>query len=149
MSAAVRRPIILFLCVQNAGRSQMAAAFARSMGGNRVDVRMGGSEPAKKVHPVVVETMKEVGIDVRRLKPRKTRESDLREAHVVVTMGCGDTCPATPGRRREEWEFADPEGEPKERVRAIRDALRDNVEDLLHSLGIAIAAPWNPAGEEE
>jgi arsenate reductase len=149
VNAAVKRPVILFLCVQNAGRSQMAAAFARSMGGKRVDVRMGGTEPAKKVHPAVVETMTEVGIDLRRSKPRKPRDSDLREAHVVVTMGCGEACPATPGKRHEEWEFADPEGEPKERVRAIRDALRDSVEDLLHSLGVAIAAPWNAAGEEE
>ncbi len=134
-----KKPIVLFLCVKNAGRSQMAAGFARLLGGRRIDVRTGGTEPIKKVHAAVVETMKEAGVDLRKVKPRKLRDADLREAHVVVTMGCGEACPASPGRRREEWEVADPDGEPKERVRAIRDAIRDNVEDLLRSLHIPVA----------
>lgn len=128
------RPVVLFLCVHNAGRSQMAAAFARRLGGDRVAVLTGGSAPADAIHPVVAEAMREAGIDLSAERPRRFADADVRAADVVVTMGCGDACPVLPGKRYEDWPVADPAGQPLERVRAVRDAIRDRVEDLLRSL---------------
>ena len=134
-----RPPVVLFLCVHNAGRSQMAAAFARRLGGEGVEVLTGGSAPAGEVHPVVAEAMREAGIDLSSEKPRRVADADVLAADVVVTMGCGDACPVLPGKRFEDWKVADPAGQPLARVRAVRDAIRDMVADLLRSLGVGIA----------
>ena len=132
------RPVILFLCVHNAGRSQMAAAFTRRLGGDRVTVLTGGSAPAEGIHPEVAAAMREVGVDLEGVKPRRFAGSDIREADVVVTMGCKEACPVFPGKRYEEWKVVDPAGEPPARVRAVRDAIQDQVADLLISLGIPV-----------
>jgi protein-tyrosine-phosphatase len=131
-----RHPEILFLCVHNAGRSQMAAAFARSLGAGRVEVVTGGSDPADEVHGPVAEAMLEAGVDLAKERPRRFTDNDVRRSDVIVTMGCGEACPVFPGKRYEDWQVADPKGQSPERVRAVRDALRDKVADLLLSLGI-------------
>ena len=131
-----RRPVILFLCVHNAGRSRMAAAFARSLTGERAEILSGGSDPASEVQPAVVDAMREAGLDLSDGPPRKFTEDDLRRADVIVTMGCGESCPVLPGKRYDDWQVADPKGQSPERVRAVRDAIRDKVEDLLGSLGL-------------
>jgi ACR3 family arsenite transporter len=128
-------PVLLFACVRNAGRSRMAAAFARALGGDRFEVRSGGSDPAGEVHPEVAAAMREVGIDLAGERPRRMEDGDVRAADVVVTMGCGEACPVLPGKRREDWDVEDPAGKPVERVRAIRDGIRARVEALLRSLG--------------
>lgn len=128
------KPVLLFVCVRNAGRSQMAAAFARALGGDRVEVRSAGSAPGDSVHPEVVAAMREVGIDLSAERPRALTDADSRAADVVVTMGCGDACPAVPGRRREDWALDDPAGRPPAEVRAIRDAIRRRVEALLRTV---------------
>jgi arsenate reductase len=125
---------IVFLCVHNAGRSQMAAAWAQSLGDGRVQVRSGGSDPASTVNPVAVEAMAEVGIDLAEVAPRRWSDEDVREADVIVTMGCGDACPVFPGKRYLDWDVDDPAGLPIEEVRGIRDDLRDRVESLLGDL---------------
>jgi arsenate reductase len=125
---------IVFLCVHNAGRSQMAAAWAQSLGDGRVQVRSGGSDPASTVNPVAVEAMAEVGIDLADVAPRRWSDEDVREADVIVTMGCGDACPVFPGTRYVDWDVEDPAGLPIERVRRIRDDLRDRVDSLLGDL---------------
>jgi protein-tyrosine-phosphatase len=130
----VTRPRILFLCVHNAGRSQMAAAFARQLGGDRVEVRSAGSAPATDVHPSVLEAMREVGIDLAHERPQRLSDEFLRVSDVVITMGCGDACPALPGKRSEDWAMEDPAGKPLEEVRRIRDAIRDRVRRLLREL---------------
>lgn len=132
----VDRPTILFLCVHNAGRSQMAAAWARQLAGDAVEVLTGGSDPAEAVHPEVVAAMREVGIDLGGQRPRRWQDADVAAADVVVTMGCGDQCPLLPGRRYLDWSVPDPAGRPLEEVRAIRDELRRRVEDLLADLGV-------------
>jgi protein-tyrosine-phosphatase len=137
-------PVVLFLCVRNAGRSQMAAAFARKMGGRRLKVVSGGSAPAAEVHPLVVLAMQESGLDLARERPRRFDRADVEAADVVVTMGCGDACPVVPGKRREDWEVGDPAGRPLEEVRAIRHAIERRVADLLHSLGIPVAKRQEP-----
>jgi arsenate reductase len=129
-------PTVLFLCVHNAGRSQMAAALLDRRAGGRVRVRSAGSEPAERVHPVVGEVMREIGIDLAAARPRKLDARVLEEVDVVVTMGCGDACPAVPGRRMEDWPVEDPAGKDLERVRRIRDEIARRVEGLLASLGI-------------
>ncbi len=128
------RPVVLFVCVHNAGRSQMAAAFARLLGGERVEVRSAGSAPGDRVHPGVVEAMGEVGVDLAAERPRALAPGDARGADVVVTMGCGDACPVSPGSRREDWAVPDPAGKPLEAVRPIRDEIRSRVEDLIARL---------------
>jgi protein-tyrosine-phosphatase len=134
-----KTPVLLFVCVHNAGRSQMAAAYARSLGGERVKVLTGGSEPADQIHPEVAEAMREEGIDLAAEKPRKFAGPDLGAADVVVTMGCGDACPVFPGKHYEDWQVVDPAGQPLYRVRAVRDAIKDKVTDLLLSLGIPVS----------
>lgn len=123
---------ILFLCVHNAGRSQMAAGFARTFGG--VEVFSGGSEPADAVNPVAVEVMAEVGIDISGRVPQRFTDELLERVDVVVTMGCGDTCPYVPGKRYVDWPLDDPKGLPVGEVRRIRDEIRGLVEDLVAQL---------------
>lgn len=127
-------PSVLFLCVHNAGRSQMAAGWLRHLGGHRVRVESGGSEPASEVHSSAIEAMAEVGIDIRDAFPKPWNDEVVRTADVVVTMGCGDACPWYPGKRYEDWEVSDPAGLDVEAVRAIRDELRGRVERLLSEL---------------
>ena len=134
-------PLVLFVCVHNAGRSQMAAAFAEQLGRGRIEVLSAGSAPSGSIHPNVHAVMKEVGIDLSAAYPKRLSEDFVRAADVVVTMGCGDACPVFVGKRYEDWEIADPKGQPLDRVRAIRDAIRARVEALLASLGVATTEP--------
>jgi len=127
------KPTILFVCVHNAGRSQMAAAFAEQLGGDAVNVLSAGSEPADRVHPPVVEAMREVGVDLAAVTPRLLSNDDAQLADVVITMGCGDACPVYPGKRYEDWELRDPAGKTIDEVRSIRDDIRARVEALLAS----------------
>jgi protein-tyrosine-phosphatase len=130
-------PSVLFLCVHNAGRSQMAAGWLRQLAGDRVTVYSGGSEPARAVNPAAVEAMAEVGIDIRHEHPKLWTDEIVRAADVVVTMGCGDACPFYPGKRYEDWQLEDPAGRDVEAVRPIRDEIRRRVEALLASLEIS------------
>lgn len=127
-------PGILFLCIHNAGRSQMAAGFAREIGAGRVDVYSGGSEPAGSVNPVAVSAMAEVGVDIAGYVPQRFTDELLHKVDVVVTMGCGDTCPYVPGKRYVDWPLDDPKGRPIEEVRRIRDEIRLRVEELVAQL---------------
>ena len=128
------RPEVLFLCVHNAGRSQMAAAFARQIGDDRITVHSAGSDPGKDLNPAVVEAMAESGIDISREAPRALTEEMGRRADVVVTMGCGDACPVYPGTRYVDWELTDPAGRPIGEVRPIRDAIEHRVRELVGEL---------------
>lgn len=130
------RPAVLFVCVHNAGRSQMAAGFLRAIAGDRVDVYSAGSEPADQVNQVAVAAMHEVGIDIVGQTPAILTTDAVRTADVVVTMGCGDACPVFPGKRYEDWELKDPAGLPLEDVRPIRDDVRARVERLVTSLSV-------------
>lgn len=128
------KPIVLFVCVHNAGRSQMAAGWLRYLVGDKIEVRSAGSEPRNQINPVAVAVMAEVGIDISGGIPRKL-DWDLAEgSDVIVTMGCGDTCPVFPGKRYEDWELADPAGQPIEVVRVVRDEVRDRVAQLVTGL---------------
>jgi len=129
-------PRLLFVCVHNAGRSQMAAAFARHLGGANVEVISAGSAPGTAVHPGVAAALAEVGIDVSDVRPRRLERGDVEGATVVVTMGCGDACPVVPGVPREDWPLEDPAGKPLHEVRPIREDIRARVEDLLRRLGV-------------
>ena len=128
------RPTVLFVCVHNAGRSQMAAGFLTELAGERVDVRSAGSVPADRVNPVAVAAMAEVGIDIATAQPKLLDTDAVRAADVVVTMGCGDTCPVFPGKRYEDWDLPDPAGQPIDAVRPIRDQIRARVESLTAQL---------------
>jgi arsenate reductase len=128
------RPTVLFVCVHNAGRSQMAAAFLKRLAGARVEVLSAGSEPAGEVNPVAVEAMREVGVDIASEAPKMLRDAAVREADVVITMGCGDACPWYPGKRYQDWELDDPAGRPLADVRPIRDEIRRRVEALIEEL---------------
>ncbi|HEY0237555.1 MAG TPA: arsenate reductase ArsC [Friedmanniella sp.] len=128
------RPSVLFACLHNAGRSQMAAGFAVALAGGAVDVRSAGSTPADEVNPSAVAAMAEVGIDIAAQRPKVLTPEAVRASDVVVTMGCGDTCPYFPGRRYEDWELDDPAGLPLDQVRPIRDEIRRRVEALLAEL---------------
>lgn len=127
-------PGILFLCIHNAGRSQMAAGFARELSGGRVDIFSGGSEPADQVNPAAIEVMREVGIDISSFVPQRFTDSLLDSVDVVVTMGCGDTCPFIPGKTYIDWPLDDPKGQPPDVVRRIRDEIRERVTELLGQL---------------
>ena len=130
-------PTVLFVCVHNAGRSQMAAGFLQHLAAGRVDVRSAGSEPADQLNPVVVAAMLEEGIDIRSEQPALLSTDAVRAADVVITMGCGDACPVFPGKRYEDWELTDPAGLDLDAVRPIRDDVRARVQDLLAGLAIA------------
>jgi arsenate reductase (thioredoxin) len=127
-------PGVLFLCVHNAGRSQMAAGWLRHLAGDRVMVWSGGSEPASQINPAAIAAMAEVGIDITAEFPKPWTDEVVRAADVVITMGCGDACPLYPGKRYEDWELADPAGQDVAAVRPIRDEIRARVELLLASL---------------
>ena len=129
-------PVVLFLCVHNSGRSQMAAGWLRHLAGDQVVVLSGGSEPAASLNPVAVEVMADEGIDIAGSTPRAWTVDEITAADVVVTMGCGDECPLIPGRRYEDWELADPAGQPIEVVRAISNDIEARVRVLMSSLGL-------------
>jgi protein-tyrosine-phosphatase len=128
------RPVVLFVCVHNAGRSQMAAGFLQHLGGDRVQVLSAGSEPADSVNQAAVQAMAEKGIDISKERPKLLRDSAVQEADVVVTMGCGDACPFCPGKRYEDWDLEDPAGQPLDRVRPIRDEIERRVRRLIAEL---------------
>jgi protein-tyrosine-phosphatase len=128
------RPTVLFVCVHNAGRSQMAAGYLRHLAGGRIDVLSAGSEPADQVNPVAVAAMAEEGIDIATEQPKVLTAEAVQESDVVVTMGCGDACPFYPGKRYEDWELDDPAGQGIEAVRPIRDEIRRRIEELIASL---------------
>jgi arsenate reductase len=130
----VKTPEVLFVCVHNAGRSQMAAALLERHGAGRISVRSAGSEPADQLNPAVVEAMRDLGIDLDGRRPRRLADEDVREADVVVTMGCGDACPVYPGKRYEDWALDDPSGKSLEEVRPIRDEIDRRVRGLLSRL---------------
>ena len=131
------KPSVLFLCVHNAGRSQMAAGWLRKLAGDTVIVYSGGSEPASEINPAAVTAMAEVGVDIAADFPKPWTDEVVRAADVVVTMGCGDACPLYPGKRYEDWELDDPAGQDVAAVRAIRDEIRQRVEGLMTSLEVA------------
>jgi arsenate reductase (thioredoxin) len=132
--AATDRPAVLFLCVHNAGRSQMAAGWMRRLAGDRVDVFSGGSEPGSEVNPMAVAVMAEVGIDIAAEFPKPWSDEEVRAADVVVTMGCGDECPYIPGRRYLDWDLPSPEGRPLEEVRGTREEIERRVVELVDEL---------------
>lgn len=129
-------PTVMFVCVHNAGRSQMAAGWLRHLAGDRVRVLSGGSTPAEDINPVAAAAMREVGVDLSRQQPRLWTQESLEAADVVVTMGCGDACPVIPGKRYLDWELEDPAGKDLETVQRIRDEIRVRVRDLLDDLGV-------------
>ncbi len=130
------RPTVLFVCVHNAGRSQMAAGFLQHLAGDRVEVLSAGSAPASSVNPAAVEAMAEVGIDLSAAQPKILTDAAVQDSDVVITMGCGDACPFYPGKRYEDWKLDDPAGQGLEAVRPIRDEIRQRVEELIASLGV-------------
>jgi protein-tyrosine-phosphatase len=128
------RPTVLFVCVHNAGRSQMAAGYLQHLAGDRIEVLSAGSHPADQVNPAAVAAMAEEGIDIATEQPKLLTDSAVREADVVITMGCGDQCPFYPGKRYEDWDLADPAGQGIEAVRPIRDEIRTRAEALVKEL---------------
>ena len=128
------RPTVLFVCVHNAGRSQMAAGYLQHLAGDRIDVLSAGSQPADQVNPAAVAAMAEEGIDIAAQVPKLLSDSAVRQADVVVTMGCGDECPFYPGKRYEDWVLDDPAGQGIESVRPIRDEIRARIEALIGEL---------------
>jgi protein-tyrosine-phosphatase len=135
------KPAVLFLCVHNAGRSQMAAGWLRHLAGDAVDVFSGGSDPGADVNPAAVRVMAEVGIDITAEHPKPWTDDIARAADVIVTMGCGDACPVFPGTRHEDWELDDPAGQGADAVRPIRDEIERRVRTLLASLQVPIEDP--------
>ncbi|MEU1423133.1 arsenate reductase ArsC [Kitasatospora sp. NPDC005751] len=133
-------PSVLFVCVHNAGRSQMAAAFLTRLGGHRVEVRSAGSAPADTVNPAVVEALAEVGIDISAEVPKVLTAEAVQASDVVITMGCGDACPYFPGTRYLDWKLDDPAGQGVDAVRPIRDQIEQRIRGLLAELGIEAAA---------
>ena len=125
---------IMFVCVHNAGRSQMAAGFMRELGGDRVEVLSAGSAPKDSINPVAVDAMAELGIDIANQKPKILTPEAVQQSDVVITMGCGDACPYYPGKRYEDWKLDDPAGQGIESVRAIRDEIKSRVEALLSEI---------------
>jgi protein-tyrosine-phosphatase len=130
----------MFVCVHNAGRSQMAAGYLRHLSGGAVEVRSAGSMPADEINPAAVEAMLEEGIDIRAEKPKVLTAEAVQASDIVITMGCGDACPYYPGKRYEDWKLDDPAGQGVDAVRPIRDEIRRRVESLLAEWGIAPAS---------
>lgn len=128
------KPRVLFVCIHNAGRSQMAAGYATALSGGAVEVRSGGSEPGEHINPVAIAAMAEVGIDISRGVPELMTTEAVRDSDVVITMGCGDVCPIFPGKRYEDWDLTDPNGLAIDQVRPIRDDIKARVEALLAEL---------------
>jgi arsenate reductase len=125
------KPAVLFVCVHNAGRSQMAAGYMKELSGGAVDVLSAGSEPKDQLNPIAIQVMAEDGIDIADEVPKILTTDAVRESDVVITMGCGDTCPIFPGKRYEDWELTDPAGRPVDEVRPIRDEIKQRVQKLL------------------
>ncbi|MET8639344.1 arsenate reductase ArsC [Streptomyces sp. NPDC004680] len=137
MSTAAERPSVLFVCVHNAGRSQMAAAFLTHLAGDRVQVRSAGSAPADTVNPAVVEAMSEAGINISAEVPKVLTVEAVQASDVVITMGCGDTCPVFPGKRYLDWDLADPAGHGVDVVRPIRDEIEKHIRGLIDEIAPA------------
>ena len=133
MSSATK-PAVLFVCVPNAGRSQMAAGFLRHMAGDRIEVRSAGSVPADQINAVAVDAMAELGIDIAGEQPKVLTTEAVQDSDVVITMGCGDACPYFPGKRYEDWKLDDPAGQGIDSVRPIRDDIRGRIEQLVGEL---------------
>jgi arsenate reductase (thioredoxin) len=129
-----RRPSVLFVCVHNAGRSQIAGGLLKKLAGDRIDVRTAGSAPAEEINPLAVEAMREVGVDLSEELPKLLSADAVREADAVVTMGCGDACPVFPGKRYEDWELEDPAGKDIDALRRIRDDIEVRVRTLIGEL---------------
>ncbi|HWV50591.1 MAG TPA: arsenate reductase ArsC [Microbacterium sp.] len=134
MTETTTKPSVLFVCVHNAGRSQMAAGFLRDIAGDRVEVRSAGSMPADQINPIAVEAMAELGIDITAEAPKVLTTEAVQASDVVITMGCGDACPFFPGKRYEDWKLDDPAGQGIESVRPIRDEIRGRIEALVAEL---------------
>ena len=130
----MKKPTVLFVCVHNAGRSQMAAGFMSHLAQGKIEVLSAGSAPKESINPVAVSAMAEVGIDISNNSPKILTNEAVIESDVVITMGCGDACPFYPGKRYEDWVLADPAGEPIEKVRKIRDEIKERVENLIAQL---------------
>jgi arsenate reductase (thioredoxin) len=128
------KPTVLFVCVHNAGRSQMAAGWLRHLAGDTVTVRSAGSEPADQINPVAIQAMAEAGVDITTGIPRKLDWDLAQQSDVIITMGCGDACPIFPGKRYEDWKLTDPAGQPIQVVRQVRDEIRQHVDRLLAEL---------------
>lgn len=128
------KPTVLFVCIHNAGRSQMAAGYLRHLAGDRIEVLSAGSAPANAINPVAVQAMAEEGIDIAAEQPKILTTDAVKTSDVVITMGCGDTCPFYPGKRYEDWVLADPAGQGIESVRPIRDEIRGRVQALIAEL---------------
>lgn len=148
------KPSVLFVCVHNAGRSQMAAGLLTALAGDRIDVHSAGTEPADAINPVAVAAMAEIGIDIAAHRPTVLTADAARRADIVITMGCGDTCPVFPGTRYEDWALPDPAGQPLAVVRRIRNQIESHVRALIAELGDGTATdgaargagPSNPEG---
>lgn len=128
------KPTVLFVCVHNAGRSQMAAGYLKSLAAGTIEVLSAGSEPKDQINPVAVEAMREDGIDITAETPKLLTADAVRESDVVITMGCGDACPVFPGKRYEDWKLDDPAGQGIEAVRPIRDEIKQRVQTLIAEL---------------
>jgi arsenate reductase len=128
------KPMVLFVCVHNAGRSQMAAGWLRRMAGDQVDIRSAGSEPADRINPVAAQVMREVDVDITTEQPKMLTVDAVRRADVVITMGCGDTCPIFPGKRYEDWDLTDPADQPIDVVRRVRDDIKNRISTLVDQL---------------
>lgn len=129
-----QKPSVLFVCVHNAGRSQMAAGYLRDVSGGRIEVRSAGSMPAEAINPVAVEAMREDGIDITAEQPKVLTTDAVQASDVVITMGCGDACPIFPGKRYEDWELTDPAGQGIDSIRPIRDEIKGRIEALAAEL---------------
>ena len=134
MPDSATTPSVLFVCVHNAGRSQMAAGFLRDIAGDRIEVRSAGSMPADQINPTAVEAMGELGIDITAEQPKVLTTEAVQASDVVITMGCGDACPFFPGKRYEDWKLDDPAGQGIDAVRPIRDEIRSRIEKLVAEL---------------
>ncbi len=128
------KPVVLFVCIHNAGRSQMAAGFMRALSGGAVEVRSGGSEPGTEINPIAIQAMAEEGIDISEAVPQLMTPEQVKASDVVITMGCGDVCPIFPGKRYEDWELVDPRGKGIDEVRPIRDDIKARITALLAEL---------------
>jgi len=133
------KPIVLFVCIHNAGRSQMAAGYLSALSCGSVEVRSGGSEPGDQINPIAIQAMAEEGIDISQGVPQLMTTEQVRDSDVVITMGCGDVCPIFPGKRYEDWELVDPKGKSIGEVRSIRDDIKARVTSLLAELSVTVA----------
>jgi arsenate reductase len=134
MTDTTAAPTVLFVCIHNAGRSQMAAGYMRELSGGAVQVRSGGSEPGDQINPVAIQAMAEEGIDISQAVPQLMTTEQVKDSDVVITMGCGDVCPIFPGKRYEDWDLTDPKGKDLDAVRPIRDDIKNRVQKLLAEL---------------